>query len=423
MISSALLRDVFQNRSEGPTAEQDQQLSTLAEHVKDEVLRRRMASLVDEATLVDLAEALRSTPSLSYDDYVGLSRGGEQSLVPEKMKRYISSASVFLTLSRNDSGRILTEDLLHFIQRSMDVEATLLQLMQCASKGLAGGGYITEKELERYLFKLIPELSGHEAISRAFYPYYVFTAARRFFFFLDPKRTQRINIKKLGHSTIMEELLYLKRLSHVQNDVDPAQVATNWFSGKNALTLYSLFLDLDKAKNGCLSIDDMLQFPGTPDEPAQLTRVALERIFEANITYSPLEMDYKAFLDLCLAIENKTSVESLSYFWRVVDLERTGRLSPATIKSLYRGVHDALRGVNYDAPSADNIVVEVFDLLGCNDPRGPTFADVLKSGQGHVAFSLLLDCGGFWSYDNRESLMQQNNRGGGGQTADEDGDF
>ena len=396
-------------------------LGALRARVKAEVLRSRLELLVDDVTLMDLADRLRSQPSLSYDEYVELSRG-EDSVVPAGMRRFVSSPSVFLTLTRNDSGRILTEDLLHFVQRSMDVESTLLHLLRFASNGLSAGCFITEQELERYLFKLIPEISGHESISRAFYPYYVFTAARRFFFFLDPKRTRRINIKKLGHSTVMEELLYLKRLSQVQNAVDPSQVATNWFSGQNALKLYSLFLELDRNKTGCLSVDDMLQFPGTPDEAAQLTRIALERIFEANVAYSPLEMDYKTFLDLCLAIENKTTVESLTYFWRAVDLEHTGRLGPDTIKLLYRGVYDALRGVNYDAPSPENVVVEVFDLLGCNDPRGPTFGELVKSGQGHVVFSMLLDCGGFWNYDNRESLMQHNNNnnnnnnnsGGGG---------
>jgi len=270
---------------------------------------------------------------------------------------------------------------------------------------------------------LIPELSGHEEITRTFYPYYVFTAARRFFFFLDTKRTQRISIKKLGHSTVMEELLYLKRLSQVQHDVDPAQISTNWFSTQNSIKLYNTFLDLDKDKNGCLTVDEMMQFTGTSDEPAQLTRIALERIFEVNITYAPFEMDYKAFLDLCLAIENKTTIESMTYFWRALDLDRTGRLSPKTITYFYRGVHDALRSVNYDAPNPANIVIEVFDLVGCNDPRGPTFSDLVKSGQGHVVFSMLCDCGGFWNYDNRESLMQQNaNSGSSGSQPQQDED-
>ena len=417
MISKQTLKEALKaHRNKGGTIrgnEDDTAFTILHERVKTKVLRRHIDALVNDVTFFELAKQLQESHTLSYEDYLSLSR---DNLVPDCMKRYVSSASVFLTLTRNESGCILTEDLLHFIQRSIDVESTLLHLLLSAKDGFAAGGFITEKEFERYLFKLIPELSGHACMPKSFYPYYVFTAARRFFFFLDSKRTLRINIKKLGHSTIMEELLYLKRLSQVQPDVDPAQVSVNWFSGQNALKLYNIFLDLDKDKNGCLSVCEMLQFSGTPDEPAQLTRVALERIFEANITHSELEMDYKAFLDLCLAIENKTTVESMAYFWRALDLDHTGRLSPETITLFYRGVYEALRSVNYDAPNPSNIVVEVFDLVGCNDARGPTFRDLVKSGQGHVVFSMLIDCGGFWNYDNRESLMQQQGNGGGGSS-------
>ena len=34
-------------------------------------------------------------------------------------------------------------------------------------------------------------------------------------------------------------------------------------------------------------------FTGPPGENVQLTRAAVKRIFEENITYKPMEMDYK----------------------------------------------------------------------------------------------------------------------------------
>jgi len=380
---------------------------SLTERVKNSVLIRRLRSLADDATFYQLAQQLQSRPSLSYEAYLDVGRSDD---VPQSLKSFFSSPSLFLILARGDTGHVVTDELLRYIQRALDVESTLLQLLRFSSDGLSPGGFITEKELERYLFRLIPEISGHDKMTPSFYPYYVFTAARRFFFFLDTRRTQRINIKKLGHSSVMEELLYMKRLSQVQNDLDPSQISTNWFSIDNALKLYGTFLDLDQSKTGVLTVEEMLQFAGTPDEPAQLTRVALERIFEANVLYSPLEMDFKAFLDLCLAIENKNTHESLTYFWRAIDIDKSGRLGPSTIEFFYRGVYEALRAVNYDAPSPSNIVIEVFDIVGCNDARGPTFSEIVKSGQGQVVFSLLLDCGGFWNYDNREQLLANQNQ-------------
>lgn len=42
-----------------------------------------------------------------------------------------------------------------------------------------------------------------------------------------------------------------------------------------------------------LSQDELLIFTGPPGENVQLTRTAVRRIFEENITYKPMDMDYK----------------------------------------------------------------------------------------------------------------------------------
>ena len=44
---------------------------------------------------------------------------------------------------------------------------------------------------------------------------------------------------------------------------------------------------------GMLSQEELLMFTGPPGENVQLTRAAVKRIFEENITYKPMDMDYK----------------------------------------------------------------------------------------------------------------------------------
>lgn len=90
-----------------------------------------------------------------------------------------------------------------------------------------------------------------------------------------------------------------------------AQLDANWFSFSNASKLYNQFLSLDLDKNGMLSHDELLPYNGSKKFPVQFTKTAVSRIFEENITYSPMEMDYKTFLDLVLAIENRDSIQSL----------------------------------------------------------------------------------------------------------------
>jgi len=150
-----------------------------------------------------------------------------------------------------------------------------------------------------------------------------------------------------------------------------------------------------------------MNFAGSMTKQVQFTPRAVKRLLEVHVNYSPVELDFKGFVDLLLAIDNKNHVSSLTYFWKLIDLDGTGRLTESTIRYFYADIFHALRQDKYDAPTVEPVILEIFDLLKCNNPLGPTFADFKSSGQGATVAAILLDVNGFWQYDNRENLMQQ----------------
>ena len=397
----------------------------------NELLQMKKDVLSDDEAFYQLGKQLQGVNVLSYEDY--LERKNADSCPPSLRKHF--TPRNFLSLARDENGCIGREDFLRFVQRTIDVEAVTVGLLRhtvCdediaaavsedsegswSVNGLSGKdgnlGFITEQELERFIFELIPSIPGCRELDIRFYPFYVYTASRYFLFYLDPRRTKRINIRRLSHSYVMEELLYFKRISQFENDMSPttfaSQVGNNWFDGKNAEMLYNTYVDLDTDGNGTLSQEELFQFGGIREsESVQLSHTVIRRIFEENISYQPVELDYKGFIDLVIALDNKRSKESMAYFWRLLDVNKTGRLGPEIISLFYRDIHESLRSNGYDAPSPSNVAVEVYDLLGCEDPRGPSFKELVASGQGHVAISMLIDETGFWQYDNRESNMAQ----------------
>ena len=62
-----------------------------------------------------------------------------------------------------------------------------------------GDGFLREQDLESYIYDLIPQLPALRDLEENFYPFYVFTAVRKFFFFLDPKRRGQLGRLKLCH--------------------------------------------------------------------------------------------------------------------------------------------------------------------------------------------------------------------------------
>ncbi len=143
--------------------------------------------------------------------------------------------------------------MIRFIQRKLDVEMVSLQLLPYSIE--YPNTYITEQELERFIFHFVQRMPSCQQLDPAFFPYYVFTATRRFFFFLDPKRSRRIGLKKLVHSAVMEEFISFQQLSRCEPDRDTRKLLSkNWFSCRNALKIYSKFIGLDKDQNGELLI-------------------------------------------------------------------------------------------------------------------------------------------------------------------------
>lgn len=370
---------------------------------KREILEQKLIELPNDDDIYQLAKQMKSN-MITAEDYVKLGL-----TCPSKLKRYLTS-EIFLLL-RKENFEIDREDILRYIQRAIDVESAILHLISYSNE--YSNGYVNEKELERYIFDSIPDLVGCKNLPEVFYPFYVFTSARRFFFFLDSRRSRKLHIHTLAHSNIMEELLFIKRLSQYEKDLDEVTLAshigTNWFSGNNASAIYSTYIELDKDRNGMLNQMELLGLNtcGAPSVPCQLTTAAINRIFDEYITYTPKEMDYKTFLDLVLALENKSNSQSLIYFWRVLDIEKSGRLSRSVIEYFYKDIYTCLRSLGYEAPTLEDIIIEINDIVSCDHPVGPSFDDLVRSNQGHTIVTMLLDVHGFWAYDNRETLIQQ----------------
>lgn len=51
------------------------------------------------------------------------------------------------------------------------------------------------QDLENYILELIPTLPQLDGLEKSFYSFYVCTAVRKFFFFLDPLRTGKENLR------------------------------------------------------------------------------------------------------------------------------------------------------------------------------------------------------------------------------------
>ncbi|KAF9797750.1 hypothetical protein SFRURICE_017945 [Spodoptera frugiperda] len=354
---------------------------TLAQKLREETraqfLQKKSKELLDNSELKHLWSLLEKTNG-SYNvtsndeliiDYFQFKKIRDEA--GPKYKPYFT-AEVFgrLQAAEGGVGRVRAVSLFNYVMRRVWLQQTRIGL---SLYDVTGQGYLTEHDLESYIAELVPSLAALDGLDSSFSSFYVCTAARKFLFFLDPLRVGRVRIRDVLSCSFLDDLLELR-----EEDLPMEIQEQNWFSAASALRVYGQYLNLDRDHNGMLSINELAGYgSGT------LTRAFLQRVFQQCLTYDG-EMDYKTYLDLVLALEN--------------------RKQPAALAYLFRAIQEQMIAHGAEPVNFDDVKDEIFDMIRPEDPTRITLQDLIRSGHGHTAVSILLELQGFWAYENREAL-------------------
>ena len=182
----------------------------IRQEARTRFLHNKSAEILDKEDLEKLWYLLKSNTSfpddgserMNYDQFCSVANK-----LPSKYRQFFQP-SVFLKCDRDEYGRIEIVPFFHYIVRKVNLHQTRIQISLYDS---AGYGYLKEKDLENFIFELIPSFPQLSSLQENFYPFYVITAVRKFFFFLDPKRTGKILIKDILTSPILAEFYELRQ--------------------------------------------------------------------------------------------------------------------------------------------------------------------------------------------------------------------
>jgi serine/threonine-protein phosphatase 2A regulatory subunit B'' len=381
-------------------------------------------SPVPSSTASGSTSIFDSEKRLNYDAFLLVSH----SLPASKSSRYFKP-STFLSFPQDSHGRISSRALWRYVTKK--VQLTRLRISLTCYDDI-GYGYLREQDLENYVYDQLATLPPLQSLERDFYPYYVFTAVRKFIFFLDPHRRGKLRIKSIVESAVMGEFDALRYPQGHHHGTKK----NSWFSAQHTQDVYAIYLGLDSNQNGMLSREEFRAYNG-----GNLTNIFIEGLFAEYRMYPSsssggsggssfpdeeqqdqedqgksggggggglheLEMDYKTFLDFVLAMEYKTTPASIAYFFKILDIQHRGYLDSFTLNYWFRAVSEKMGQLGLEnAEIADVVANEIFDMVSPSVEGRITLADLISSRCGHTVISILIDVNGFWKYDNRESLL------------------
>eukprot|EP01027_Heterolobosea_sp_BB2_P015719 GEZU01022492.1.p1 GENE.GEZU01022492.1~~GEZU01022492.1.p1 ORF type:complete len:492 (-),score=119.13 GEZU01022492.1:753-2186(-) len=329
----------------------------------------------------------------------------DTSKATDEKRETFFSAECFLKFPRDDYGRISVASYCNYLLKKVFLYQTRISFSIYDNDA---DGYLTENDLETYIYDMIPQVPVLSTLTESVYEFYVATAVRKFMFFLDQKnRSGKISIDDLMESPVLEELL------EVQNMNPGEENDNNWFSAGSVTRVYSLWLQLDTNQNRMLSKNELARYTG-----ASLTDVFLDRVFEECNTYEG-EMDYKTFLDFVLAMENKNTEAGLQFFWRILDVEKKGYITPFHINFFFRDIQKKLKETGAELVAVRDVADEIFDMVKPAEPLKIRLKDLVACKVGDTVINMLIDVNGFWAYDNREALLQQEPEQGTEESAEQ----
>jgi len=385
-------------------AETDELKQKLREEARAQFLQRRSRSLLDNDELKKLYSVLEANSTTPEDEFSSICEDNlmdyesflkAKSLSSSKCQQYFKPM-IFAKLQHGDPhGRISVMAFFNYVMRKVWIHQTRIGL---SLYDVNGQGQLREQDVENYIAELIETLPQLDGLDKSFHSFYVCTAVRKFFFFLDPLRTGKIKIQDILASSFLDDLLELR-------DQDLAKDAqdANWFSAPSALRVYGQYLNLDKDHNGMLSRQELIAY-GT----STLTPTFIDRIYEECLTYGG-EMDYKTYLDFVLALENRKEPQALAYCFRILDVRHQGFLNTFSLNYFFRDILIQMEKLNQDPVKFEDVKDEIFDMVRPLDPLRIKLDDLIKSGNGDTVVSILIDLNGFWTYENREVLVNDNN--------------
>jgi serine/threonine-protein phosphatase 2A regulatory subunit B'' len=301
-------------------------------------------------------------------------------------------ANTFLKFDKDKYGRIEILAFFHYVVRKTNIEENKITLSLSDSYC---EGFLTDKDLETYIKEEIKQFYFYDEISEDIREYYLLVAQRKFFFFLDPKRSGKIYINDIITSNILTEFNDMKEKP--QNESQ--QSTSNWFSLTNFWRIYKKYIDLDKDKNGMLSKEELIRFgPG-------LTMIFIDRIFEEYQKYENA-IDFKQFIDFVLAMENRKAPASIQYIWRAIDVYHKNAVDTFVLNMFYKQVVKKLLNRGKGEYKIDDIKDELWDMVKPKNENYITLQDVLSSTYSDTVLSLLIDAKAFYLHDQKE--MQVN---------------
>ncbi|KAK4847771.1 hypothetical protein QYF36_005719 [Acer negundo] len=267
-----------------------------------------------------------------------------------------------------------------------------------------GYEYLTQVDFKPLLRGLLDTHPGLEFLhsSPEFQERYAETVIYRIFYYNNRSGNGRLTLRELKQGNL------IAAMQHVDKEEDINKVL-RYFSYEHFYVIYCKFWELDTDRDCMIDKENLINYGNHA-----LTCRIIDRIYSQVprkfTSKAEGKMSYEDFVYFILSEEDKSSEPSIDYWFKCIDLDGNGVLTPNELQYFYEEQLHRMECLSQERVSFEDILCQIIDMIAPEKKDCITLRDLKQCKLSGYVFNILFNLSKFFAFESRDPLLIRQQR-------------
>ncbi|XP_058101570.1 serine/threonine protein phosphatase 2A regulatory subunit B''beta-like isoform X1 [Magnolia sinica] len=264
--------------------------------------------------------------------------------------------------------------------------------------------YLTQEDFKPVLRELLATHPGLEFLQSTpeFQERYAETVIYRIFYYINRSGNGHLTLRELKRGNL------IAAMQHADEEEDINKVL-RYFSYEHFYVIYCKFWELDTDHDFLIDKENLIRYGNHA-----LTYRIVDRIFSQipRKFTSKVEgkMGYEDFVYFMLSEEDKSSEPSLEYWFKCIDLDGNGVLTPNEMQFFYEEQLHRMECMAQEPVLFEDILCQMVDMIGPERESHLTLRDFKSCKLSGNVFNILFNLNKFVAFETRDPFLIRQER-------------
>ncbi|TXG72338.1 hypothetical protein EZV62_000917 [Acer yangbiense] len=319
-----------------------------------------------------------------------------------KLPSFFSTA-LFRKIDTNGTGMVTRDQFINYWIKgnmlTMDLATQIYLILKQADCS-----YLTPDDFKPVLRELLASHPGLEFLhcTPEFQERYAETVIYRIFYYINRSGTGHLTLRELKRGNL------IAAMQHVDEEEDINKVL-KYFSYEHFYVIYCKFWELDTDHDFFIDKENLIRYGNHA-----LTYRIVDRIFSQvprKFTSKVAgKMGYEDFVYFILSEEDKSSEPGLEYWFKCIDLDGNGLLTPNEMQFFFEEQLHRMECMAQEPVLFEDILCQIVDMIGPENEGYITLRDLKGCKLSGNVFNILFNLNKFIAFESRDPFLIRQER-------------